>query len=250
MKRITIVLLFMLLPGLLFGCSNSNPGSDSLLSDLTQPDSGSAMVEQSSSLTSASGESELSSIGVQMPSYTEIRNEDGLYQYDENSRLIYYQQLDTPTEIPSENWLTEAQLRDKAEEYLKTRVPLEQYVYIKTSDYPYRYQKSFYYERVINGYSSFDLILITVYYDGTISSFTAPRVGIFDDVTIPEIDEAKLLEQLDVMVKKQFGDVTYTEFPDDRGLAIMEDGSLAMYMTALPDGMDEIYTWSFYVPIE
>ena len=248
MKRITMALFLMLLPGLLFGCRSTTPGSDSLLSDLTRSDSDSTTAEQSS-LTSASGESELSSVGVQMPSYTEIRNEDEWCQYDENSRLILYI-LDVPTESPSEDWLTEAQLRDKAEEYLKTQVPLEQYTYVKTNDYPDRYEKSFYYERIINGYSSFDSILITVTYDGTISSFSAPRVGIFDNVTIPKIDEARLLEQLDVMVKKQFGDVTYTEFTNDRTLAIMEDGSLAMHMRALPDGMDEIYTWEFYVPIE
>ena len=114
MKRITMALFLMLLPGLLFGCRSTTPGSDSLLSDLTRSDSDSTTAEQSS-LTSASGESELSSVGVQMPSYTEIRNEDEWCQYDENSRLILYI-LDVPTESPSEDWLTEAQLREKAEE--------------------------------------------------------------------------------------------------------------------------------------
>ena len=51
-------------------------------------------------------------------------------------------------------------------------------------------------------------------------------------------------------MKQQFGDISYTEFPEKRTLFVMEDGSFAMYMVALPDGMDKTDTWCSHVPIE
>ena len=188
------------------------------------------------------------------PQEQSIKKEDGYYWYDMNSRCTTFFLHDDlyPSDIPSESRLSEDELRHRTEEYLKDKVPLDQYIFKSSKDIPYDNAVQFRYHREVAGYGSFDFISVFIAYDGTILRFSAPRVGIFDSIEedIPEIDEAKLLERLDVMVKEEFGDVPYTEFKEERSLSIMEDGSFAMFMSVLPDGMDSIYTGYYYVPIE
>ena len=207
------------------------------------------------SSTDQSGEISPSSLRVMIPSQTIVDKEDGFYRYTLDGRCSGFSLRDDrcPSDIPSESRLSDGELRRRGEAYLYDKVPLAQYRFLNAKDIPYNNCITFIYTREIKGYPSFDEVSVDIAYDGTIVNFYAPRVGIFDSIneaTLPEINEAKLLKKLDVLMKQQFGDMSYTEFSEKRTFFMMEDGSFAMYMVALPDGMDETYTWSFHVPIE
>lgn len=196
-----------------------------------------------------------SSLRVMTPSQTTVDKGDGFYRYTSDGRCNGFSLRDDkrPLSTPAEARLSEEELRRRGEAYLHDKVPLSQYQFLNAKDMPYNNCIAFIYTREIKGYPSFDEVSVDIAYDGTIVDFYAPRVGIFDSIdetTIPGINEAELLKKLDVLMKQQFGDMSYAEFPEKRTLFMMEDGSFAMYMVALPDGMDETYTWSFYVPIE
>ena len=244
-------IVFVLLGLVLWsGCANTPSNS---------PESSSERIASASTLPSAwssvtpsenASQPSPSSIGVQMPNESKVREADGLYGYDETGRMISFtlESENRRTNIPPSECLSEEELRRLGEEYLKDKVPLNQYVFSGVQDYSSRQQMEFDYEKTIAGYRCFDFVYVTVAYDGTITHFFAPRVGIFDNVTVPKIDRSKLLEQLDIMVKERWGDIPY-EVKDSWYLTILEDGTIAMQLDVIPNG-EEIYTDDFNVPIE
>ena len=246
-------IVFVLLGLVLWsGCANTPSNS---------PESSSERIASASTLPSAwssvtpsenASQPSSSSIGVQVTSYSTVSHDDGQYKYDKHGHLIGFniKMEDIPSNIASDTYLSQDDMRCLAEEYLVDKIPLGKYTLTKVQDKPYQCAVEFQYHREVDGYKCFDFAIVSVTYDGTIVEFFAPRVGAFDNLTIPEINEERLLERLDVMMKEKFGDIPYTEFEERRSLSILQDGSFAMYMEALPDGMEEIYTWSFYVPIE
>ena len=207
--------------------------------------------KESSSAVS-SFESSGQSASLQLPSITNIEVNGNFYKYDENNRLVGYLlgAENCPSEIDSSVRLSQEKLREIGEKFIRDLAPLDQYQFREAVDSPVKQTYQFIYNRWVDGYRTFDFLSVTVLYNGTICGFNAPRVGIFDHVTIPPVEETKLLERLDVMVKEKFGDIPYTEFPEERYLSMLEDGTVTMCMTFLPDGWDEIDTWEFHVPIE
>ena len=256
MKKICLV--FLLLGLLLWGGCSHTPSDTEDTSSKSSGDSMALPDTKSDMLLSSANQSEKispSSLRVMTPSQTTVDQEDGIYRYTSDGYCNGFSLRDDrrPSSTPSEARLSEEELHRLAEVYLHDKVPLSRYRFLSTKDMPYNNCIAFIYTREIKGYPSFDEVSVDIAYDGTIVNFYAPRVGIFDSIDeagIPEINEAELLKKLDTLMKKQFGDMSYTEFPQKRTLFMMEDGSFAMYMVALPDGMDETYTWSFHVPIE
>ena len=191
-----------------------------------------------------------SSFSVLMPKEHDISDSNGRYTYDENSRMTgYYIAMENrPKNISESDFLAQEELHHLGEEYLKDKIPLEQYVFSGTRDDPYRQEIEFQYHKVKNGYECFDFADVTLAYDGTIISFYAPRVGIFDNIIVPEIDRSKLLDRLNVMAKERLGDIPY-DIQDSWLLILREDGTPAMQMIVWPNG-EEMYNEFFSVPIE
>ena len=254
-----IYLMFLLLGLLIWeGCAYTPSGTQDASSKVVSGDlviSGTSISNIFISSPEKSSEESASLLEPMTPSATREAQEDGYYSYDANGRWIRFSLRDDkhPSSIPAEAYLPEEELHRRAEEYLKDKIPIDQYEIKYNENMPSMQQIKLLYYRKVKGFTSFDFASVTVTYGGTIIDFYAPRIGIFDSIdeaSIPEINEGKLQERLTSLMKEQFGDVDYTEYPEKRILSIMEDGSFAMYMVALPDGMDETYTWSFYVPIE
>ena len=245
---LVFALLFMLL---LNGCNHSSleaelPQSEAMTSSFTD-----ASTSISSAVASVVSESDdPTSRPLLTPSETLVTVSGDYYSYDENGKMMSYFKgsVNRTSEISSADKLPEEELRQRGEEYLKDKLPLDKYTPRDSINYPDRQEMTFRYGRLIAGYNSFDFANVTVQYDGEIVGFQAPRVGIFDNVTVPEIDEAKVLEKLNVMVKEKWGDIPY-EVEDSWILVILEDGTLAMQKYVIPNG-EEIYTQDFLVPIE
>lgn len=248
MKKIYFVCsMFLLLSFALYsGCAYTP--SDSLTSS-------SEFISEDFTLSSDSTSSSVASINptsysVLMPKEHDISDSNGRYTYDENSRMTgYYIAMENrPKNISESDFLSQEELHHLGEEYLKDKIPLEQYVFSGTRDDPYRQEIEFQYHKVKNSYECFDFADVTVAYDGTIISFYAPRVGIFDNIIVPEIDRSKLLDRLNVMAKERLGDTPY-DIQDSWLLILREDGTPAMQMIVWPNG-EEMYNEFFSVPIE
>lgn len=240
-SALIFALLFMLL---LNGCDNSSLEAESLQSEATT----SSCADASASIVSESDDP--TSLQILIPSETEVTVSGDYYNYDENGKMTRYRKgsKNRSSEISSADKLSEGELQQRVEEYLTDKLPLKKYTLRDSIDYPDRQEITFRYGRLIAGYNSFDFANVTVQYDGEIVGFLAPRVGVFDGVTVPEIDEAKVLEKLDVMAKEKWGDIPY-EVTDSWCLVILEDRTLAMRKYVVPNG-EEIYTQDFLVPIE
>ena len=251
-KRYISALVFTLLFMLLFnGCNNFSPEVESPQSEAITPSFTDASTSMSSATASIVSESDdPTSLQILMPSETLVTVSGDYYEYDENGKMTGYIKgsENRSSEISSSDKLSEEELRQRGEEYLKDKLPLEKYTPRDSINYPDRQEMTFRYGRLIAGYNSFDFANVTVQYDGEIVGFQTPRVGVFDGVTIPEIDEAKVLERLETMVKEKWGDIPY-EVTDSWCLVILEDGTLAMQKYVIPNG-EEIYTQDFLVPIE
>jgi len=237
---------------MLSGCGNdfenySSSSTNSVLSNIgSSSNSTSSFFEEEINANSAT----LSSIGIQKTEEIDVRKEDGEYTYNDKGQVIGFSMAtdQRPKNIKASLYLSEEKLREIAENYLKNYVSLEKFTYAGFTEYPERQEYRFDYVRKISGYSSHESLMISLVYDGTVVNYYAANLGMFDNVYVPEIDELKILKQLDIMVKQRQGNISY-DIKDSRSLVILEDETLAMQIEIYIND-DESFNDFYFVPIE
>ncbi len=106
---------------------------------------------------------------------------------------------------------------------------------------------TFGYSREIAGYKSADIAFVILTDDGEFVGYAAPNVGIFEQCSIPEIDEAALKEKLEAAMTRKRPFSAYTI--DNRIWNMADQSELEMIfeVTVVRDGQEERET--YHIPL-
>ncbi|MDD2268445.1 MAG: hypothetical protein PHY15_02710 [Eubacteriales bacterium] len=85
---------------------------------------------------------------------------------------------------------------------------------------------AFVFTKIINGFESNDTFVVAVTKTGYICGFSKQSYGIFNDITVPEIDEELFIKTLNEYAKKIHGEFLYLEIDEERTEIILDkDGN-------------------------
>lgn len=78
------------------------------------------------------------------------------------------------------------------------------------------FYNDFVFTKIINGFKSNDTFVVAVTKTGYICGFSKQSYGIFNDITVPEIDEELFIKTLNEYAKKIHGEFLYLEIDEER----------------------------------
>ncbi len=92
---------------------------------------------------------------------------------------------------------------------------------------------TFLYTRMVDGYETLEGPAISIFYDGTISSIAIPKIGLFDGVKAPKVDEKWLDEECEKVLKKRYDN--YASHTLKKMKLDIKDGQLLAYYQKQPE---------------
>lgn len=192
--------------------------------------------------------SELQWIGTkenEMDVYADKEGNQFIYDHGDGSIRGFYKGIDSDRVVSAVK--DEEELKNIAETFLKAYIPFDLYTFVNHTYTQDTNVHTFGYSREIAGYKSADIAFIMLTDDGEFVGYAAPNVGIFEQCSIPEIDEAALKEKLEAAMtgKRPFSAYTI----DNRIWNMTDQSELEMIfeVTVVRDGQEE--RESYHIPL-
>lgn len=112
-----------------------------------------------------------------------------------------------------------------AENFLKDKIDLSEYTLVdkQMTDHGTDTNSCYItYSKTIQGYQTMDIIFVIVKGDGTVHSISAPNCGVFNDLTVPNIDKEKINEKIKAEITSVCGENNDCELNSE--MLTYEDG--------------------------
>ncbi len=181
----------------------------------------------------------------QMDVYADKEGNQFIYDHGDGSIRGFYKGMDSDRVVSAVK--NEDELKNIAETFLKAYIPFDLYTFVNHTYTQDTNVHTFGYSREIAGYKSADIAFVMLTDDGEFVGYAAPNVGIFEQCSIPEIDEAALKEKLEAAMtgKRPFSAYTI----DNRIWNITAQSELEMIfeVTVVRDGQEERET--YHIPL-
>ena len=223
MKKITISILIFFI--ILTGCTNKDQHQIQDTGDIKKENVSSANTEVKIPQKIDEINSEFELIETQTDINTNTEN--NIYQDEQGTQYIYgkedgqfkgyYKSNGVASEIESKS---ENQLQNIAEKFLEQYIKLEQYTFTEHSYSEDTKIHTYNYYRIINGYKTADFVFVMLNASGEVVGYAAPYRNIFDDISVPKIDEIQLIEKLEKSMKVKY---QYSEYEIKDKIIILDE---------------------------
>lgn len=181
----------------------------------------------------------------QMDVYADKEGNQFIYDHGDGSIRGFYKGIDSDRVVSAVK--DEEELKNIAETFLKAFIPFDLYTFVNHTYTQDTNVHTFGYSREIAGYKSADIAFVILTDDGEFVGYAAPNVGIFEQCSIPEIDEAALKEKLEAAMTRKRPFSAYTI--DNRIWNMTDQSELEMIfeVTVVRDGQEERET--YHIPL-
>lgn len=143
----------------------------------------------------------------------------------------------TLTKSAVENVKTQEECKSIAVDFLTDAIDFENYTFLNESYTEDTGIYTFNYSRLIRGYQSSDFAFVTVDKNGNIKGYAAPNIGIFNSVTVPEINSALLESKISAELLKTYGS-NLESYDIINRILIYEEGRLGMVVSVIIETND------------
>lgn len=168
------------------------------------------------------------------PKYSTYSLDDRRYSFNDlNGKLTF---VSLPKDFDFVEEKTEEEIRRIAETFADLFIDMTEYTCT------YRYYDETYrcydfdFAKIVNGYQTFSGIGVSLFANGKIGSFSICKIGLFDDVTAPTIDESTIKSKCEEILRERYDNLDRFEMKDlSEAKLDIKDGQLLAYYQKQPE---------------